>query len=176
MIVWPLEKFLCSSPEWPQGRVAFTLPFSPADCEANYLLCSKTWLDPSSGSRIDPPPPLSLSLQKISQRGTATIDTGRSNKAGRLRGHHGVAHTLLHWQLPPPAQSHTHPRNLSARASRLAWFTYNNNNKSANEQKLHHNRSTLRKTKGRCLKWNLLSSNHIHCSGAFHVIKARLTV
>lgn len=31
---------------------------------------------------------------EISQRGAARIDTGRSNKAGRLRGHRGAAHTV----------------------------------------------------------------------------------
>lgn len=81
----------CSSFGAPHGRVVLTFSILALVITINYLLCSQTWLNP--GSSIPPTPtPLSPRLQ-ISQRRAARIDTGRSNKAGRLRGHRGAAHT-----------------------------------------------------------------------------------
>lgn len=92
-------------------------------------------------SRLIDPRSLSPRLE-ISQRRAARIDTGRSNKAGRLRGHRGVAHTVtpaITTSSPPPK-----PPNLSVRASRLAWFINNNCNKRGNEQRLHnHSRNVM---------------------------------
>lgn len=55
---------------------------------------------------------------EISQRGAARIDTGRSNKAGRLRGHRGAAHTVT--PAITTAGRRRPPLNLSAPTSRLA--------------------------------------------------------
>lgn len=78
----------------------------------NYLLCFQTWLNPGSSIRS-----LSSRLQ-ISQRCAATINTGRSNKAGRLRGHRGAE--------PPPLHTHTHPHLTHLRGASLID---NNSNK-----------------------------------------------
>lgn len=58
MSVPPLENYACSSPTWPQGCAALSFPFSPADCEANYLLRSKThdWIQAPDPGSIPPPP------------------------------------------------------------------------------------------------------------------------
>jgi len=50
---------------------------------------------------LSPSPPPSLRLE-ISPRRAVRIDTGRSNKAGRLWGHRGVAHTVTPEIFAPP--------------------------------------------------------------------------
>lgn len=57
---------------------------------------------------------------EISQHRAAWIDTGRSNKAGRLRGHRGAAHTVTP-AITTSRPSLIHPPpNISVLASRLA--------------------------------------------------------
>lgn len=111
---------------------------------------SKTWLNPGS-STLHPTP----TILEISQRGAARIDAGRSNKAGRLRGHLEAAHTVT----PAITTSCTTPRPLLT-------YLYNNGNKRGNEQRLHkHNINAPIKAPGHFLEWCLcrgkLCSNRI---------------
>lgn len=150
----PLETYACSSLAWPQGCVALTFTWSPADCEANYLLCSKTWLDPCSRSRIDSPsnPTLSLSLSLLCLplfRRLVNVAQRRSIPADLIKrvayeATTGCTHTVTpaittsstvtHISPNHPQHTHKHPPNLSAQASRLAWFICNNSNKSGNNR------------------------------------------
>ncbi len=131
----------CSSLCAPHGRVVLTFfpPFSTRDYKKLPSLFPDT-----IESRLIDLRALSPRLE-ISQRRAARIDTGRSNKAGRLRGHRGVAHTVtpaITTSSPhPPPLRHTH--NLSVRASRLAWFINNNCNKRGNEQRLHNHSTNV---------------------------------
>lgn len=61
-------------------------------------------------SRLIDPRSLSPRLE-ISQRRAARIDIGRSNKAGRLRGHRGAAHTVTPaiTTSSPPTPPISHP-------------------------------------------------------------------
>lgn len=130
----------CNSLCAPHGRVVLTFfPFSTRD----YKKLPSLFPDMIESRLIDLP---SLSPRlEISQRRAARIDTGRSNKAGRLRGHRGVAHTVTPAiTTSSPAPPCLIPPNLSVRASWLAWFINNNCNKRGNEQRLHnHGRNVM---------------------------------
>lgn len=88
----PVENlWCCSSPRAPHGRVVLTFFFHLAPMITEKITSSVSRHDWIQAHRSD----LSLSPHLwISQRRAARIDTGRSNKAGRLRGHHGVALTV----------------------------------------------------------------------------------
>lgn len=104
-------------------------------------------------------PALHLSPRlEISQPGAAAIDTGRSNKAGRLRGHRGAAHTVTPAITTTARQPPQIPSCLSVGASRLAYLLIITVIKGGNEQGLcNHSRYITLSAKeggGQDIVWN----------------------
>lgn len=126
----------CSSPWGPHGCVV--LSFSNL-ASHDYNKLPSLFPDMIESRLIDPLP-LSLSLPRleISQRGAATIDTGRSNKAGRLRGHRGAAHTvtpaITTFRSALPSLSFPNPLTFLSWLHGPAWFINNNSNIRGNKQ------------------------------------------